>query len=417
MVTSPNLAPRDAYPPFAGAAAYDPAPARPLRVLMGVLAPSVRGGPSAHLPFLVGGLRAMGLEITEVSYGNTLGEIGPLARLRQLCGTIRCLRGAQRRTRYDVVQLNTSFDLRALLRDLMVVLLLRRQKQKIVLKLHGSEARLTRTANPALRLLITILFSRVDAVGVLSREERRNFIEAGFDGAKIVIVKNILDPLRYRPDPGFRDRWGLEPDVPVLLYAARFIPGKGVIDAVRTCAVLAERGENVVLICAGDGPEREIAEAEARRLGIQARIRFTGYLPETRMRELYANATLLIFPTFYDEGFPMVVFQSVAAGLPVVTTCLRGSADYLREYQNCLWTEPHNPSLTADRVQVLLRHSGLRAAMASANRKLALDFTADKVADEFVALYRRLLRPAGAGVEADLLDPALGFPKRLEPAS
>jgi glycosyltransferase involved in cell wall biosynthesis len=367
------------------------APGRPLRVLMGILNPSIRGGPAGHLPFLVRELRAMGVEVHEAWYGNALGAIGWRGRLMQILRTIRELRDVQRRTPCDIVQLNTSFDVKALVRDLLVVSSLRRQGQKVVLKFHGSEAGLIGTRSPLLRLLIKALLAQVHAAGVLSREERDNFIRAGFEGSKILIVKNILDPSLYKPDPGFRRRYGLSAEVPVLLYAARFIPGKGVMDAVKACGVLAERGEEAVLICAGDGPEREAAEMEAKRLGIEGRIRFTGFLPEKKMRELYASATLLIFPTYYDEGFPMVVFQSVAAGLPVITTRRRGAADYLREPLNCRWTLPRDPAMLADRVQELLRNPELRASMSAANRELAGNFTADKVAAEFVGLYERLL--------------------------
>lgn len=383
----------------------DPA-ARPMCVLMGILKASIRGGPSGHLPFLVRELRAQGVEVWEESYGNALGSIGWAARLMQILKTIRGMRAAQARRTFDIVQLNTSFDIKALTRDLLVVSALRRQGQKIVLKFHGSEAGLIRTGNPVLRLMIKALLSRVHAAGVLSQEERSNFVEAGFDASKIVIVKNILDPSMYRPDPGFSQRSGLSPDIPVLLYAARFIPGKGVLDAVRACGVLAGRGVEVVLICAGDGPEKGAAEQEALHLGIGSRVRFPGFLPEEEMRELYANATLLVFPTFYDEGFPMVVFQSVAAGLPVITTRRRGAADYLREPDNCLWTEPHNPAMLADKVQELLGCPGLRASMSSANKTLARGFSAETVAGEFVALYRRLMTPRGLCPAEQITAPA-----------
>ena len=380
--------------------------ARPMCVLMGILQASIRGGPSGHLPFLVRELRAQGVEVWEESYGNALGSIGWAARLMQILKTIRGMRAAQARRTFDIVQLNTSFDIKALTRDLLVVSALRHQGQKIVLKFHGSEAGLISTVNPFLRLMIKMLLSKVHAAGVLSQEERSNFVEAGFDASKIVIVKNILDPSMYRPDPGFRQRSGLSPDIPVLLYAARFIPGKGVLDAVRACGELSGRGVDVVLICAGDGPEKEAAEQEAQRLGIGSRVRFPGFLPEEEMRELYANATLLVFPTFYDEGFPMVVFQSVAAGLPVITTRRRGAADYLREPDNCLWTEPHNPAMLADKVQELLKSPALRTSMSSANRTLARGFSAETVAGEFVALYRRLVTPHGLCPAEQITAPA-----------
>ncbi len=366
---------------------------RPLRILMGVPDGSIRGGPSGHLPILVRELREQGMEVWEIPYGNTFQEIGPATRVVQLGRTAKRFRDAQRGRTFDIVQLNTSFDFKAVVRDLVVVLGLRRQGEKVVLKLHGSEAGFIGTKNHLLRRLSGMLIHRVDTAGVLSQEEKRNFVRAGYDEKKIRIVKNILDPSQYVKDAASLKEFGVPADVPMVLFAARFLPGKGVADVVRACGVLATRGVEFSLVCAGDGPEREEAEIAANKSCIAEKVRFPGFVPELRMKALYANATVLAFPTYYDEGFPMVIFQSVAAGLPVVTTQIRGAADYLREPDNCLWTEPRNPEMLADKLQIILGDGTLRRSMSNNNRILASSFVAGKVAGEFIALYRSLITP------------------------
>ena len=96
------------------------------------------------------------------------------------------------------------------------------------------------------------------------------------------------------------------------------------------------------MLCLGDGEAREAAEAQAARLKLNDRVRFFGYVPETQTPEFYAGSTMLLFPTYHYEGFPMVIFKSIAAGLPVITTRIRAAADYLNEPDNCLWVAPQS---------------------------------------------------------------------------
>ncbi len=85
--------------------------------------------------------------------------------------TARNLRQRLRNRRFDVVHLNTAFDLKALLRDAVILHFLRISRSKIFLKFHGSDAHLVQTNNPVLRLLSRALLSRIDGIGVLSSEE------------------------------------------------------------------------------------------------------------------------------------------------------------------------------------------------------------------------------------------------------
>ena len=366
-----------------------------MRVLMGMPEGASLGGPAACEPPFVAELRRLGVEVGEETYvyGEQLTGTTWQRRVRRVLSTARRLRRRLRNEHFDLVHLNSSFDGRAVLRDVTTLGLVRRSAVKVFIKFHGSDADLLRTNDPVLRRFTRTLLARADGIGLLSTEERENFIRAGVSERRIFVVKNVVADAPHGADgAALRARLGVAADVPLLLFIARFIPAKGLLDVVRACAVLRERGLTFRLLCVGDGPCRAEAEAEVASLRLRPHAQFFGYVPEEETRAFYAGSTVLVFPTYHYEGFPLVVFKSLAAGLPVITTRIRAARDYLREPDNCLWVKPRAPEELADRIMHLLRHPELRAAMAANNHALAAQFSAQAVAPEYLAVYNQLVK-------------------------
>ncbi|HEX8129086.1 MAG TPA: glycosyltransferase family 4 protein [Pyrinomonadaceae bacterium] len=352
------------------------------------------GGPAACEPPFAAELRRLGAEVVEETYvyGERLGGTTLRQRVARVLKTARQLRRRLRREPFDILHLNTSFDKMALLRDAATVQLLQPTRAKIFLKFHGSDAALFETRNPALRALVRFVLARADGIGLLSSEERENFTRAGVDRRKLFVVKNVVanaDALS-QTGAGLRAKLGAGAETPLLLFVARFIPAKGLSDVLSACAILREEGRAFELLCLGDGEARAAWEAEAAQLRLQERVRFFGYVPEAETQEFYAGSTMLVFPTYHYEGFPMVIFKSLAAGLPVITTRIRAAADYLCEPDNCLWVEPRNPRLLAEKIAHLLDRPDARAEMRRHNMELARRFTAPSVAPEYLEIYNRL---------------------------
>jgi len=366
-----------------------------LRVLMGMPEAGARGGPPTCEPPFARGLREMGVSVQEAIYSHA-EEAGWMGRAARVRGTARRFGDLLRAGDFDIVHINTSFDARALLRDAFLVPSLPATRARIFLKFHGSDGRLLRSGNPVWSALRRRLFARAAGIGVLSSEERGNFLRAGVPEAKVFLVANVVERICAARREDFLARWNLPTDKPLLLFIGRFIPAKGLLDAIRACDLLRERGTECVLLCVGDGPARARAEAEVARRGMGDRVRFFGYLPEPQAANFYAHSSALIFPTYHHEGFPLAIFHAAAAGLPIVTTRIRAAADYLREPENCLWTEPRRPEQLAERIAQLLGKSELRARMAANNRELAERFSAPRVARGYVEIFERL---AGVGNE------------------
>jgi glycosyltransferase involved in cell wall biosynthesis len=363
-----------------------------VRILVGMPERGSRGGPAACEPPFIAELRRLGHEVEEDVYAYSESESALPKRISRVMRTGRRFQERVTTGNFDLVHINTSFDTRALLRDAAIVPRLQAGNTKTFLKFHGSDADLFKTKNPALALARRRLLSHADGIGVLSSEERENFLRAGIPGQKIYVVKNVVETNPQTPSREFRKQMNLPEDVPLLLFIGRFIPAKGLLAVIRACGLLRDRGQQFLLLAIGDGPARGAAEREVAQLNLSAQVRFLGYIPEEETAGYYANSNVLLFPTYHYEGFPMVIFNAAAAGLPIITTRLRAAADYLKEPDNCLWVEPRSPELLAGKIEDLLGNADLQAAMSEKNKTLAAEFSAAAVTRAYVKAYEQTVK-------------------------
>ncbi len=349
------------------------------------------GGPAACEPPFVAELRRLGHEVAEEIYAYAETSSSLSGRVARVLDTAKRFQKGVRDGRFDLLHINTSFDTRALLRDAVIVPRLSSAGRKIFLKFHGSDGALLETKNPALVSLRRRVLSRADGIGVLSTEERANFLNAGVAERKVFVVKNVVEKPSQQRNPEFLIRWNLPDDRPLLLFIGRFIPAKGLLDVITACGLLRDSGQKFVLACVGDGPQRAEAEALVHRLNLQDHTRFIGYIPEEQTTDFYLNCTVLLFPTYHYEGFPMVIFNAAAAGMPIITTRIRAAADYLTEPENCIWVKPRNPDKLAAGINGLLNRPDERERIALRNRELAERFSAASVTAEYLESYRRIM--------------------------
>lgn len=357
---------------------------RRMRVFFGTITPDMPGGIYVTETAFQQACAAGGeVEVVPLAFGRRRPDETALERVVMRLADWCVFAWRVVRERPDLVHLNTAFDRRALVRDVGYALIASLLRQPLFLKCHGSDAALLTTRSAFWRWMTRTTIAGARGIGVLSSEEKRNFVAAGFAEDRFHVVRNAVDAAPFAgavwPRPG----------PPSLLFMARLVPGKGLEDVIRAVGLLADRGREVKLTVVGDGPVRPSAEALARELGMTDRITFAGFIEERAAARFYMSAWLLAFPS-HSEGFSMTIFQAVAAGMPIVTTRIRAAADYLREPDHVRWVEPGRPDRVATEIEWLLDHPEAMAAMSAANRALAGSFAAGPVAAEYVAIYRRL---------------------------
>jgi len=159
-----------------------------------------------------------------------------------------------------------------------------------------------------------------DVAGGLAGGRHRIIVGEGLvDGDGIVTSLVEPDEIRDVPDgPWPALPWRLR-----LAWAGRLAPGKGLEVLLEALALLVadeKAGDRVELVLLGDGPARAELEARATQRGIGDRIHWLGYVADRPIYlEALASCDLFVFPS-PAEGFPKVVLDAMAVGLPVIAT-------------------------------------------------------------------------------------------------
>ena len=332
---------------------------------------------------LAAGLRSHGCEVVLAPWGGRGGP--PPVRVLQRAADLRRIRQAVLDSTPDVVLVQTSHDSVALARDIPLAMSLRAAGSALVLQFHGSRADLLdQPGSRVLKRATAFLLRQVDGVFLLSTEERSAFER--FDrGGDFHVVTNPYVPI-LDDVPAV----ACDTDVPVILFASRLLPEKGVLDTVEAFALLRERVP-ARLVIVGSGPaSREVRRLVLRRR-LAAHVTLTGHLTEERMREAYRSADVFALPTYHPEGFPTAISEAMSAGLPVVTSAVRGNADHLREGENALFVPPRDPPALAAALERALTDTDLRRRMSRANLAKVAEFAPDRVAGAYVQAFREIL--------------------------
>lgn len=126
------------------------------------------------------------------------------------------------------------------------------------------------------------------------------------------------------------------------LTVSRIDPRKGLRVLPAAIASLVAQGRDVTIDIVGPtigqigDTERDAIAAEARRLGVEHRVRLLGPIPLDQLMPLYQQYDVFVLPTQPGEGIPRVLMEAMAAGLPVITTNVSGIASLIEHEQNGL---------------------------------------------------------------------------------
>ena len=360
-----------------------------LRILMTCAHRGIHGAKPSITGHLTSSLREAGQEVDTAGWGRHCeGESWTtklLGRGSDLVGIGRRLA----RGNYDVLFVHTQHDWRTLARDIPLAAVGRRHCRAVVLEFHGSQSnRLVSSGDLAFRAATRSLLRRCHGVLLLSTEELTEWRRFCGKPAYYVVrnpfsAEEMLAKLNAcSPSPG-------RPDILNLLFVGRLIREKGIYELLSaTASILRECLCHLVLV--GDGPETDRVRRRIGELGLAKYTTLAGYLSGGALMAAYRTAALFALPT-YAEGFPTVVSEAMAAGLPVVTTGIRGAADHLAEGVNALFVPPRDPEALARALLRLIKDAGLRARMSAANLAKVREFAPSIVVHDYVAAMRDVL--------------------------
>ncbi len=125
-----------------------------------------------------------------------------------------------------------------------------------------------------------------------------------------------------------------------------------------------------------------------RSLGLSGRVRWLGMVPRAAMPGLFAAATAVVYPSFY-EGFGLPPLEAMAAGTPVVASNASCLPEVLGD--GALLVDPTDGRAWAEAIEAVLTQPQVRDRLATAGSRRAAKFTWKRCAEDTVAAYRSAL--------------------------
>ena len=304
--------------------------------------------------------------------------LGAMARLFKL------------RKRYEVVQFYS-----ASLPLLVCLPLLKVMRKKVVAKTTGGRG--GKEAGGLddffLRPLLVAVFRYTDKFIAVSKDILNRLLREGFSEDKIINIPNGVDTEMFSPMPemeseALRKKFGFN-EKKVFLYSGRLVEGKGLDLLVRAIKKVAGQSKDVLLVFIGSGDYQEKIADMASSYGLEGFVRIEGTVDNVHE---YLNASdIFVFPSL-SEGMPNSLLEAMACGLPVIASKIGGVVDVVEDGRSGILFEPGDISGLASAMIRLLNDNELRLRLGKEARKRIVDsFSIDRIADEYIRLYERLL--------------------------
>jgi colanic acid/amylovoran biosynthesis glycosyltransferase len=182
------------------------------------------------------------------------------------------------------------------------------------------------------------------------------------------------------------------PELRRIVTVGRLNEQKGQLLLIEAVARLASRHVDFELVLVGDGEMRGEIESMIAREDLGARVRITGWAPNSEVRAQLKAARFMVLPSF-AEGLPVVIMEALALGRPVLATYVAGIPELVGD--DCGWLIPAGSvDAIADGLERALALEGaqLEALGRAGRAKVQEHHDATVEAKKLLELFRRYAR-------------------------
>ncbi len=185
---------------------------------------------------------------------------------------------------------------------------------------------------------------------------------------------------------GFRDRYEIPRERPVLLFVGRVAHEKNIGFLLQMVERVRRDIPDVLLLIAGEGPARESLEKEVVSKSLTGNVMFIGYLDRhTELNDCYRCADIFVFSS-RTETQGLVLLEAMAQGVPLVSIAEMGARDVLREGAG-VWIATEDAEDFSGKVIRMLADNEARQHLGEAGRAYALEWSANSLAQRMQAFY------------------------------
>jgi glycosyltransferase involved in cell wall biosynthesis len=287
------------------------------------------------------------------------------------------------RFRPHLVHVNTSYFW-AFLRDGVAIRMARVAGARTLLHLHGGDfPEWVEGSGAGVRSFVRATLRRCDCVIALTAHTQR-WLTSEIGQERVRYLPNFvrLDAIGAPPDRGARAGAPVQ-----VLFVGWMLEAKGVRELLRAARGLPDARFTLV----GPPEPSFVATLEDQLRELGDRVRVLPSLPHEQVFRLYREADVFVLPT-WREGFPNVVIEAMAAGLPVVATPVGAIPEAIEDGRSGLLVPVRDVASLEAALRRLIDDPALRIAVgARARARVEAVFAFESVIAQLAAIYRDLV--------------------------
>lgn len=245
------------------------------------------------------------------------------------------------------------------------------------------------------RVLYRLTARKVSGFIAISDEVRESAIrQIGPIQDKIITIPNGVDVRRYNVSAFdkemFSRQLGITSGVRLIVTVGRLTEQKGHCYLITAAATVVSRYPDAHFLFVGDGELKGALQAQVDDLDVSEHVHFLGVRSD--VPDILAVADLFVLASLW-EGLSIALLEAMASGKPIVATAVSGTTQVMTHGETGLIIPPGDARALADAISQLLSDPLLGQTMAQAARNhVEIYFSAQKQADEYLALYHFLLQ-------------------------
>lgn len=203
------------------------------------------------------------------------------------------------------------------------------------------------------------------------------------DGHKVVVVYNAVDV----PSNNFYNQKSNH-----LIFLGLLIKRKGIYDLLNAFkAALSKIPSNIELDLYGSLKEEDDVLSYIDRSNLQGRVNYKGWLPKDKQPEVFKDTLINILPS-YNEGLPMSILETMAYGIPNISTNIAAIPELIKDQVNGFLIKPGDvDSLSECIIKICNNEIDLSLLSGNAYDTVKKSFSLPKHINNVLSLYESLL--------------------------
>jgi len=237
--------------------------------------------------------------------------------------------------------------------------------------------------------LLKVVIKNADGVIAMNQDMQQKIKK--MYNRDIFIVPTGIDLKRFNnlSRKEIRASLNLKNDEKIILFIGNLRPVKGVIFLIQAMKFIIDKNMNVRLFIVGSGEERKNLENIVKKYDLQKYVTFFGRVSNLKISENIVASDLFVLPSL-SEGFPLVILEAMASGLPIIASNVGGLSEIIKDFENGFLVKPKNPEKIAEKVIFLLNDEKLRKTISKNNKEEAKKYCWKNVIEKLENIYFKL---------------------------